>query len=58
MQAEHADEYADVASHMTPGHALTLGFPLFYLNNDAVNMAALDYLVNFTEKVSCEKKTR
>ena len=50
MQADHRAEYEDIASHLTPGHALSTGSP-FYFNNDAINMAALDQLINFTEKV-------
>ena len=51
MQADHAAEYKSIASHVSPGHALSMRPLPFYFNNDAVNMAALDYLISFMEKV-------
>ena len=50
MQAENSADFKDIASHMTPGHALSSDTPYFF-NNDAINMAALDNLIHFTEKV-------
>ena len=51
MQLAHIDEHEQLASHVTPGHALSVGQPLFFLSRDAVNFAALDYLVGLTGKV-------
>ena len=51
MQAAHVDEHEQLASHVTPGHALSVGQPPFFLSRDAVNFAALDYLVGLTGKV-------
>ena len=51
MKPEHADEHLHVASHVTPSHALRVGHSPFYFNDDAVNCAALDNLINFTGKV-------
>ena len=52
METDCADEHARIASHVTPGHALSVGHSPFYFNNDAINFATLDYLIHFTEKVS------
>ena len=51
MQSSRADEHANITSQVTPGHALSGGHLPFYFNKDAVNFAALDYLINFTGKV-------
>ena len=51
MQAAHVDEHEQIASHVAPGHALLSGQPPFFLSRDAVNFAALDYLVGFAGKV-------
>ena len=52
MQSDREDEHMDIASHVTPGLALSAGDQPFYLNTGAVNYAALDHLVHFTSKVS------
>ena len=51
MQSAHIDEHEQLASHVTPGHALSSGQPPFFLSSDAVNFATLDYLVGLTGKV-------
>ena len=51
MQLAHIDEHEQLASHVTPGHALSVGQPPFFLSRDAVNFASLDYLVGLTGKV-------
>ena len=51
MQAAHVDEHAQIARHVTPGLALSSGQPPFFLSRDAINYAALDYLVGLTGKV-------
>ena len=51
MQLAHIDEHEQLASHVTPGHALSIGQAPFFLSRDAVNFAALDYLVGLTGKV-------
>ena len=51
MQPAHIDEHEQLVSHVTPGHALSSGQAPFFLSRDAVNFAALDYLVGFTGKV-------
>ena len=50
VQADHIAEYKSVASHVSPGLALYAASS-FYFNHDAVNMAAIDNLINFTRKV-------
>lgn len=52
MQSDREDEHTDIASHVTPGLALSAGDQPFYLSVDAVNYAALDHLVHFTSKAS------
>ena len=52
MQAAHADEHEQLVSHVSPGHALSVRQPPFFLSRDAVNFAALDYLIGLTGKVS------
>ena len=51
LQPAHIDEHKQLASHVTPGHVLSSGQNPFFLSRDAVNFAALDYLVGFTGKV-------
>ena len=51
MQPAQSDEHAHIASHVTPGHALTNSHPPFFLNPEALNFAALDYLTDFITKV-------
>ena len=51
MQSAHIDEHEQLASHVSPGHALSIGLPPFFLSRDAVNFAALDYLVGLTGMV-------
>lgn len=51
MQLAHIDEHEQLASHVTPGHALSVGQPPFFLSRDAINFASLDYLVGLTGKV-------
>ena len=57
MQVAHIDEHEQLASHVTPGHALSFGQAPFFLSRDAVNFAALDYLVGLAGKVCvCERE--
>ena len=51
MQADHVDEHEQLASHVTPSHALSSGQSPFFLSRDALNFAALDYLIGLTGKV-------
>ncbi len=51
MQVAHIDEHEQLASHVSPGHALSIEQSPFFLSRDAVNFAALDCLVGLTGKV-------
>ena len=51
MQADHVDEHEQIASLVTPCHALSHSQPPFFLTSDAVNFAALDYLTGLSGKV-------
>ena len=52
MQPSRSDKHAHIADHVIPGHALTTSHPPYFLNSDALNIAALDYLTDFIGKVS------
>ena len=55
MQPAQSDEHIHIASHVTPGHALTSSHPPFFLNPEALNFAALNYLTDFIAKVGKNK---
>ena len=52
MQPSQSDNHALIVNHVIPGHALTTSRPPYFLNSDALNFAALDYLTDFIAKVS------
>ena len=51
LRSTNSEELSHIASHILPGYILSSPSPPFYLGPQAVNYAALDYLIDFTSKV-------